>query len=473
MATPGFPLILRASADGDVKTLKKLLKTEDAKDVANSSNPIGQTGLHLAAMWGHRAVAELLLRAGANASPRNDFGVTPLHYAVQKGYYEVVVTLVENGADKNARDQKGVCPWELATEEDIRALCGPNLELHQAVKQYNVAKLQELVSGGADLAATDNDGRTALHLAVSAEGGTTGDESVQMLSTLLSVGNEPAKATMLAQSLCTRAKAGLTPFLLAAQNGSAQMVAMLLDTLSPEILRIVLEMRSHRVGEYTSGQWGKKDADGEVQEIDKEHQALLHIALERLEPDEDEDDEDDDMPVVELEPLSIDAERRQLLEEDKAEALKVVRLIIERGADVNARDGDGRAPIHQAVAYGRHDVARMLLDAHADPTMGCKSNGADNSTLHQATLKGDSEMIQVLLKAPAAASAPRVEADCAGQGGWTPLCLAARSNNLVATKALLAGGADPLRPMASGKNALDIAKVNKRVALVELLSGGQ
>ena len=33
--------------------------------------------------------------------------------------------------------------------------------------------------------------------------------------------------------------------------------------------------------------------------------------------------------------------------------------------------------------------------------------------------------------------------------------------------------ADPLRPMASGKNALDIAKVNKRVALVELLSGGQ
>ena len=33
MATPGFPLILRASADGDVMTLKKLLKTPDAKDV--------------------------------------------------------------------------------------------------------------------------------------------------------------------------------------------------------------------------------------------------------------------------------------------------------------------------------------------------------------------------------------------------------------------------------------------------------
>ena len=45
----------------------------------------------------------------------------------------------------------------------------------------------------------------------------------------------------------------------------------------------------------------------------------------------------------------------------------VVRMLIERGADVGVRDdGDGFTPLHQACFWGHADVARLLIDRGAD-----------------------------------------------------------------------------------------------------------
>lgn len=44
----------------------------------------------------------------------------------------------------------------------------------------------------------------------------------------------------------------------------------------------------------------------------------------------------------------------------------VVRLLIERGADVNQGDNAGWTPLHLAVANGRIETAKMLLEAGAD-----------------------------------------------------------------------------------------------------------
>jgi len=43
----------------------------------------------------------------------------------------------------------------------------------------------------------------------------------------------------------------------------------------------------------------------------------------------------------------------------------VLRLLIERGADVNVRDGGGRLPLHDCFELGHDDFAKMLLDAGA------------------------------------------------------------------------------------------------------------
>ena len=75
-----FDLVLRASKDNDVETMKALL--EHGLD-PSATNKIGQTGLHVAAIWGNVEVALVLLQYGANVNAQNQFGIAPLHMASQ------------------------------------------------------------------------------------------------------------------------------------------------------------------------------------------------------------------------------------------------------------------------------------------------------------------------------------------------------------------------------------------------------
>ncbi|KAK4466852.1 ankyrin repeat-containing domain protein [Cladorrhinum samala] len=47
------------------------------------------------------------------------------------------------------------------------------------------------------------------------------------------------------------------------------------------------------------------------------------------------------------------------------------RVLLARGADLNARDGQGRTPMHWAAEFGSVQVVEMLLDAGADADAGC------------------------------------------------------------------------------------------------------
>jgi uncharacterized protein len=49
--------------------------------------------------------------------------------------------------------------------------------------------------------------------------------------------------------------------------------------------------------------------------------------------------------------------------------LDVSRLLVERGADVNARQHGGYAPLHQAAQHGDVELAEVLLAAAADPAV--------------------------------------------------------------------------------------------------------
>ena len=96
-------------------------------------------------------------------------------------------------------------------------------------------------------------------------------------------------------------------------------------------------------------------------------------------------------------------------------------------------------------------------------SLGCKAFGKDNTALHQATLLRDSKMINVLTKHGAAV-------DAVGRDGWTPLGLAARSGAIDAAKALIAAGAKvSIASGGNGKTPLEIATLNKKPAMCELL----
>jgi uncharacterized protein len=49
--------------------------------------------------------------------------------------------------------------------------------------------------------------------------------------------------------------------------------------------------------------------------------------------------------------------------------LTVARLLLDRGADVNARQAGGFTPLHGAAANGDRDMAELLVDRGADPCL--------------------------------------------------------------------------------------------------------
>jgi hypothetical protein len=95
-----------AALNGKLEKAKALLKANPGL-VSNQASYASQTPLHLAAEYGHKDVAELLLANKADVNARNRDGDTPLHIAVGCGYKDTVRLLLTDGADIDAKDNNG------------------------------------------------------------------------------------------------------------------------------------------------------------------------------------------------------------------------------------------------------------------------------------------------------------------------------------------------------------------------------
>jgi ankyrin repeat protein len=209
-----------------------------------------------------------------------------------------------------------------------------------------------------------------------------------------------------------------------------------------------------------------------ISDPDAEGRTPLHAALRGLEEavaDDDDDDDDDDGDGSAVEATAAKAARRK----GHAEWLRMIRILLDNRCDANARDADGRLPIHMAVRGGApfHEVAKSLVDAGADVTL---LSGRGRSTLHEAAIQKDTTMTEMILRAakaqaaatsdgaPTATLAPAEFVNCKGKDGWTALGLAARGGDAGSVRALLDAGAERHVLMVNGKTALDIARLNKR-----------
>ena len=90
--------------------------------------------------------------------------------------------------------------------------------------------------------------------------------------------------------------------------------------------------------------------------------------------------------------------------------LELVRILIEGGADVNARDTFGEPVLHAAITEGDAGMVSLLVDA------GAKVNASDTfgePALHRAILKGDRNIVRILVDAGADINATNVFGDSA------------------------------------------------------------
>ena len=98
-------LMLNAVRNGNIKNVEKQLTAgADVKAVLEN----GMTALHVAAIFGHIEIVELLIANGADVNATdNKFGATSLYGAAGAGQKDIAELLISNGAIVNAKIPRG------------------------------------------------------------------------------------------------------------------------------------------------------------------------------------------------------------------------------------------------------------------------------------------------------------------------------------------------------------------------------
>ncbi|MGH2522814.1 MAG: ankyrin repeat domain-containing protein, partial [Anaerolineales bacterium] len=140
--------LFEAAAVGQAARVAELLEADPGRSNAFSSD--GFQPLGLASFFGHAEVAALLLARGAevNTPSRNPMHVRPLHSAVAGRHTAVAEMLLKHGAEVNARQEMGCTP------------------LYAAAQNGQIEMVKLLLAHGADANLAPDNGQTPIDAAL-------------------------------------------------------------------------------------------------------------------------------------------------------------------------------------------------------------------------------------------------------------------------------------------------------------------
>eukprot|EP00794_Sanderia_malayensis_P000499 gene499-1145_t len=472
----------------------------------NATDFYGATPLHYAAQRSNPvAVNELLTRSNIDIEAKDRTQMTAMHCAASNGSLQVTKILIEHGADLRCTD-----------EEDIRPL-------HFAAMEGNLDIVRMLFEAGEDTGGwhtlsrmildEDRDGQTALHLAV--ENG-----HVEIVKVCLEKG---ANVNHFNTNL-------ITPLHLAATSGNLEIAHILVEHgANIEVTNALQETPLHRAALFNRCNIVTYllDCHAKIDCRDKDQETPLMMAVRRnntlvvkllisLGADvtlKDSDDrtclfiaaEEDCVDTLKF--LLEHSKAQQLLDEfDERENtplhvaaskgfIKIVKILLQRNACIDAKNDQNLTPLHLAAKYGRARIVEILLKQ--DLVIVNDEDDTSNTPLHLAALEGHTRVVQTLLTSGAAVDARNANMwtplDCAASRGWTkcaeallegdspidpmdrgkttPLHLASREGHADMVKLLLDEKADISRKDHAGRNCLDLAiENNQREAALAIIN---
>lgn len=175
----GITPLLEASRTGDAPMIAELLKA--GADVKKSVHPEGETPLMSASRTGNLEAVELLLKAGSDPNAADTYQQqTALMRAAGEGHVAVANALLKAGADPNARAHIS----SLTTRKNGDHATGGFTAVMFAVRNGHEEMARALVKGGADLKAVNGDGITATSVAIL-------NDRFDLAKTLIDLGADP------------------------------------------------------------------------------------------------------------------------------------------------------------------------------------------------------------------------------------------------------------------------------------------